>query len=180
MGEFTNEMIQRTLVQNEGEKFTDFRNDAPTKWGIIPSDIEECIRDGLLPKIDDIVEYIKKLTLDEAASISKHLYFDKLLLSKIAPYQTIVEKIFDLAMPLGRRQVTLCVQRACRSVNANQNQLKEDGIMGLKTIMVINSCFDKQLLSAFRSECAGVFRLIVKAKPEKEENIGGWLRRSYE
>jgi len=178
MAEFSKAMIDRTIVQHEGGNFENDPGDEPTKWGIIANDITECIVDGFLPKIDNTVEYIKNSTLDQAASIHKHLYFDKLTLVKLV-YQTVADKIFDMALPIGREKATLCAQRACRSVSADQKQIEEDGIMGANTLAAINFCFDKNFLAAFRSECAGYYRMVVKNKPEKQKFLKGWLDRCY-
>lgn len=178
MANFSKVMIDKTIAQHEGCNFENDPNDEPTKFGIIQDDIIESMGDGFLPNIENIIEYIKNLTLDQAASIHKHLYFDKLLLAKLV-YQTVADKIFDMALPIGRGKATLCAQRACRSVSAGQKKIEEDGIMGANTLAAINLCFDKNFLAAFRSECAGYCRMVVKNKPVKEKFLQGWLERSY-
>lgn len=181
MAEFSDAIMKR-VIDNEGSKFENDPDDEPTKYGIVADDIRECVEDGIiLPNaLDNIVEFIKNIDEPLAKTILKHQYFDKLKLSKIVPYQTVAEKIFDMSMLIGRKAATMCAQRACRSVLQDHQKIVEDGVMGTQTLSAINLCFDKQFLAAFRSECAGYCRAIILCKPKKEKYVRGWVARSYQ
>jgi len=181
MADLTKEMFSKTILQNEGEAFTNYANDLPTKYGVVPSDIQECVDDGLLPKscLEDAVQYIKNLDVNNALTIHKHQYFDKLSLSRII-YQDIAAKLFDMALPMGRKAVVKCAQRTVRSVSQGATVLEEDGVMGKDTINAINGCFHSTFLASFRSECAAYYRMTSISHPEKKEYLRGWLNRAYQ
>jgi len=180
MAEFTDNIIKR-IFNNEGVIFENDPNDEPTKYGLVASDIRECVADGIFPSsaLDNIVEFIKNMDSQTAKNGIKHQYFDKLSLSKII-YQEVAEKICDMSMPMGRKRAVICAQRACRSVTAGDKELDEDGVMGPNTLSSINICFNRNFLCAFRSECAAYYRLVAQSNPNKDRYLQGWLNRAYQ
>lgn len=88
------------------------------------------------------------------------------------------EKLFDMSFPMGWNHAVRCLQGA---LNACDHPIKVDGIVGPDTMKAIDDTFSDELLSAFRSECAGHFRLRAELKPTTLGHLlPGLLRRAYE
>jgi len=86
--------------------------------------------------------------------------------------------IFDMAVNMGIAPAIKCAQRACWSVLKDRTSVIDDGILGNKTISLINQC-SSYLLPAMRSERAGEYRIIVEKQPKESKYLDGWLNRSY-
>ena len=159
------------LVMHEGGLCEDHAG--VTKYGITMHIMDIDINgDGIIDERD-----IEIMTLEDAKEIYNrkvwvHNKYSKLHDSKIAA------KVFDLTVNMGPSQSHLILQRAVRACGSI---LKEDGILGPKTRRTTNSVCPDILLAAIRSEAAGVYRLIVKARPRKyKKYLVGWLSRAYD
>jgi lysozyme family protein len=148
-----------------------------TKYGII---LDVLRREGPNGDIDgdgDIdADDIRLLTIDDAKQIYCRQWWEAYGYGRII-YQGVATKIFDMAVNTGPRQGHLMTQRALR---ANGFLLKEDGILGPKTMDAINRAYPERLIPTLRSESAGFYRLIATKKPEFKAFILGWLRRAYQ
>ena len=114
---------------------------------------------------------IASLTADEAKEIYKKDWWDKLNLDNF-PYDQIAEKFFNVSVNIGIHWCSICLQRSVRATNGEQ--LKEDGIIGQKSLQSIKLCDEFALLCSFKSEIAGYYRSLKNPK-----SMEGWLNRAY-
>ena len=122
-------------------------------------------------------EFIINLSIEKAEEIYKGEFWDH------APFEEINNQeccnfIFDMAVNMGINPAIKCAQRACWAVMKDRNVIEDDGILGNKTIYLINVC-DKYLLPSMKSERAGYYRLIVEKNHSQQEFLDGWLNRAY-
>ena len=89
----------------------------------------------------------------------------------------IATKVFDMAVNMGSRQAWKLTQRACgvRGVT-----LKDDGIVGPKTIAAVNSLYSKDyaLLITLRKIQAQFYERLIQKKPTLAAFRTGWQRRA--
>lgn len=83
--------------------------------------------------------------------------------------EAIGAKLFNLAINMGPRAATLCLQRALRACG---NAVGEDGALGAQTRSVASRVDTGALLAALCSEAAGHYR--------QRRFLRGWLNRAYE
>lgn len=166
----TLEIGLRLIRDHEGGEFTDNPIDrgGPTRWGISLRFLRT-----LNPKATraDIVE----MKWDRAAHIFAGEFWKKYGYDLLPA--CVAVKVFDLAVILGPSQIALCLQRACR---AGGCAVEEDGVLGGNTRAACFRIAPEILLAAFRSEVAGVFRLIVARDPTQKRFLDGWLSRAYD
>ena len=86
-------------------------------------------------------------------------------------------KIFDLAVNMGPKPANRILQRAVRA--GDGIILKEDGIIGKKTLAAVGRTSDLKLLPAIRSEAAGHYRLLIERRESFERYRDGWMNRAY-
>ena len=89
---------------------------------------------------------------------------------------SLIVKLFDLGINVGRRMAHRLIQRALRSVGRD---VIEDGLLGPKTIAAMNAVDVSALLSALKSEAAGYYRSIAASHPKQRKFLKGWLNRAY-
>ncbi len=90
-----------------------------------------------------------------------------------APFEKILNQrhcnfIFYMAVNSGISAAIKCLQRACWSVMRNRS-LVDDGILGEKTLTMLNERCGLIIMPAIRSECAGYYRLILDSVGEDDE-----------
>lgn len=119
---------------------------------------------------------IKNLKTDDAKYLYSTAFWKKYNCGFIKD-QTLATKFFDLCVNMGGMQAGKCLQRAVRAVTGLT--LKEDGIIGLKTLEAVNNANPKELLAALKSEAAGFYRVLIKIDPSLNQYLNGWLNRSY-
>lgn len=83
----------------------------------------------------------------------------------------IAIKIYDYHFPTGPGGAGRIVQRALRALGF---MVKEDGVMGSRTIRAINAANPAHLMIALICEGAGYFRSLKSKSFER-----GWLKRAY-
>jgi len=113
---------------------------------------------------------IRQMTPDQADRHYERLYF-KWRIDEIAE-PAIAIKIYDYHFPVGPSGAGRIVQRALRACGLS---LKEDGVMGSKTIAAVNSTKPAYLMIALMCEGAGYFRALKSRSFE-----AGWLNRAYQ
>lgn len=152
-----NEAFENVLLEEGG--FVDDPNDKGgiTKYGISQKSY---------PYLD-----IAKLTKEDAEKLYKKDYWDSTRIGEIQD-QKVANKLFSLAVNMGIKNATLCLQRAARS--ASGVFLIEDGILGKNTIANVNLCKGDVLLAALKSEAAAIYRAFKNPRFER-----GWLNRAY-
>lgn len=183
MAEF--ELALPTILKHEG-KVADHPNDSggATSYGISlrflcqTNDLDDDTwqdgdinRDGRI-NLDDVLG----ITPDDAAKFYRLYFWESSNYSRIQD-QSIATKCLDLAVNMGNRWANRVTQRAVRATIGLK--LKEDGIIGNKTIHAINMCPPDKLMIAMRAEAAGHYRLLLAKQPKFEVFINGWLNRAY-
>lgn len=118
------------------------------------------------------IEDIKNLTTENASNLYKLHWWDKYQYERIIN-QSIATKVFDAAVNMGSHWSHIGLQRSVLA--ASGISLKEDGILGDKSIAEINNVNPTELLVAYRSELAGIYRSF-----NEREFIDGWLARAYD
>ncbi len=131
--------------------------------------------DGDIDNDGDIdIDDIRKMKEQDAARLYDLYFWSKYGYAMIKD-QSIATKVFDLSINMGSVGAHKCIQRAVRS--ASCLPLADDGILGPKTFISINSSVSYPLLAALKSEAAGYYRSI-KYNGSKDF-LKGWLNRAY-
>ena len=99
---------------------------------------------------------IRNLTEDQAKRIYHEKYWGKFGYGGFE-YQELATKIFSLAVTMGGQQAHKLLQRASRACG---RPLIEDGQIGPKTLLAVNSADNLAILAALRSEAAGYYRSV--------------------
>lgn len=118
---------------------------------------------------------MRALTKDKAIALYKERFWDRYKYDRI-PDQALATKVFDMCVVSGSNQAHRCLQRALRACGW---VIKDDGDYGPKTQQCLVSTPSFPILTAFRSEAASFFRMLVTIKPNLREFENGWLRRAY-
>jgi lysozyme family protein len=123
---------------------------------------------------------IKEMTKDLAIKIYKGEYwsatFEKIIDQNLCDY------LFSASVNSGIGMAVKCLQRAIWSIYENPGLVAEDGVLGDKTLLIINSVtldIRQRLFAALRSERAGDYRVICATNPDQKEFLQGWLNRAY-
>jgi lysozyme family protein len=121
---------------------------------------------------------IRHLSLDSAKKIYygefwQHAPFEKILNQEHTNY------IFDMAINLGIAPAIKCVQRACWAVMRHWGELKDDGILGEKTLDAITRC-GFLIMPPLRAERANHYRALIALYPDQEKFINTWFDRTYD
>ncbi|MDX1491290.1 MAG: glycosyl hydrolase 108 family protein [Pseudohongiellaceae bacterium] len=138
----------------------------------------------LLPLIDADVtgdghvneDDIRALEPSIVAKLYRKYFWDYYRLDEIM-HDRIAIKAFDMLVNMRSVVAAKCMQRALRACAIT---VKEDGIIGTKTIDAINEIRDyKNLLTAMRSESFGIYQLIAAKDPSQQVFLQGWKNRAY-
>ena len=121
---------------------------------------------------------IKSLTAKKAKKIYKQYWWDKYNYEAINSIY-IATKIFDMAVNMGAHQAHILTQRAC---NYCGYSLKEDGILGAKSVGVLNEiCLygrQQDLKYEIEDEQKWFYENLVKEQPTLKIFLQGWLKRA--
>ena len=152
------------LVPLEGDKLTDIPDDAGglTRYGISKV---------MHPEVD-----VANITLDDAYKWYEHNYWDQYQLSQINS-QAIANKVMSFLINANPTNVIRCLQRA---MNHYGDYVREDGILGIKTITCVNLFNSIWLLDRFRIESALFYLRRVKTNPNQMKFLAGWCNRALE
>jgi lysozyme family protein len=156
------EKIVENVLKNEGG-YSDDQDDlgGETKYGI--------------SKRTYPLLTVKDLTVGTA----KDIYYQDFWINQAYKHfvsSRIAEKIFDLAINIGKDKAHVILQRALKAVG---KIVEEDGRIGKKTLEAVNSSNERELLAATKSEAAGYYRCVVISKPTQKKFLAGWLKRAY-
>ncbi len=161
------------VLKNEGGFTVDHAG--PTNFGIVLRELQAL---GLDLNQDGVVDIrdIQGATREQAIDWYRRYRW---LPGRFAEIESpdVATKVFDASVNMGLHQAGLLLQRALRAVGT---VVVLDGKIGTKTIAATNSSIPRELLVAFRSEMAGVYRLIVHNNPTLFKSCEkGWLDRAY-
>jgi lysozyme family protein len=92
--------------------------------------------------------------------------------------QVLCSYIFDMTVMHGISHAVKLVQRATWAMTFIQNYLRDDGILGYRTVGVINA-LGEELLPILVATRADFCRVLVEQRPKDQVNLEGWLNRVY-
>ncbi|MDR1208265.1 MAG: hypothetical protein LBJ89_02845 [Holosporales bacterium] len=115
---------------------------------------------------------IENLTEEDAIEIYRQDFW--------LPYQDfddrLATKVFDLSVNMGHKRAVQILQRALQCLGA---KIVDDGVLGPLTKQVIELANVDLLLTAIKSEAAGVYRNLAATNSSQKKFLNGWLRRAY-
>lgn len=169
----------QVILKNEGG-YANYLQDkgGPTNYGISLRFLKslgnfgDFNRDGYINDSD-----IKALDVDKAKSIYKQEFWDKGGYGRINN-EILAEAVFDFAVNLGPSTAHKLIQKAINLYSAPLT-LKEDGILGEKTIQAINVANPLKLMLFFRSIVIWHYIQITEKDPTQKKFINGWLKRVW-
>jgi len=179
--------VIKTVLKNEGGYVNNpVDSGGPTNYGICwktvcSLDPEKLSLYGFNTPLT--FKVIENMTETQAKAFYKGEFWDKAQFSNILN-PSICAAIFDMSVNAGILEAIKCVQRASNAVHGDLI-LKEDGILGVKTLVEINlngQSMDNHgnaLLSAFRSERAGFYRYLCAKHSAYKIFLEGWINRAY-
>lgn len=126
--------------------------------------------DGLVDRAD-----VLGVTDADARRLAYRLFWAKMRCDDLHS-QGVAAKLFDLSLNMGPGAAALVLQRALRACLC---PIKEDGLIGPKTIAAANSVDEAPLVAAMRSEAAAIYRMIVARDSTQGTFSKGWLSRAY-
>ena len=151
-----------------------------TNWGISLRFLREVPEESL--KKAGIFEGVNEQTIrDLTQSQAEKIYYSEFWTK--APFDKVINTnlgkyIFDMSVHHGLYQAVKITQRACCDVQKVRDYVKDDGIMGPKTLAGINQA-SFMIIPALIAERAGFMRQLVAVNPKLEVFLDGWLTRAY-
>lgn len=140
-----------------------------TKFGISL----EFYRENIKPTADRFD--IENLTINDAEKIYEQ-YFWKPNRYYMLLSQPIATKVFDLAINIGPKHANELLQKAA-AANSDM-KIDLDGILGIRSLFVINHCNDDLVYKALKTEAAQYYKDLVQDKPTLQPFLEGWLNRA--
>jgi lysozyme family protein len=116
-------------------------------------------------------DYIKSLTKNDAIKIYKQHFWDRWGYGSITN-QELANCVFSMAVNTGPMHATKCLQRCIRAVNGTI--LADDGNLGFKSLVAINTANPKEVLIAYKSQMECYYRNL-----NQPVFLQGWLHRLY-
>lgn len=132
-------------------------------------------RYGIFEPITDAT--IRELTIDQAKLIYRGEFWEAVPFEKIQNQQ-LCNYIFDMCVNHGIAQGTKLTQRAVWACQKTVNFIKDDGVLGSKTVAAINHC-SFMLIVAMMGQRDGFYRRLVALNPSRKGDLHGWLNRCY-
>ena len=157
--------VKPLIIEIEGEKETDDPDDhgGKTKYGISQKQY---------PDLD-----IDNLTEDQAMAILEEDYWQKYHLEQIEN-QALANQIFFLIINVGPQYAIQIVQIAANVCGRGLMRLAIDGVMGSKTIQIVNSLADGWLSNRIRLEAISYYLQLTDHDKTQIRYFRGWVRRA--
>ena len=131
--------------------------------------------DGDLDQDGDIdIDDVRKLTPAQAETMYFEQFWGRYGYDRIGN-QLIADKVFSFSVNMGPGRAHRIAQAAA-SYGA---EIKVDGILGVKSIEIINKSPPAQILVEIKHEAAKFYRSLVIERPALKEFLKGWLARAY-
>lgn len=161
------------LLRFEGG-FVDDPNDpgGATNYGITLATFQRCAQ-ALLGEAPTL-QNLRALTVQQAATIYQHEYWDRIGADQIAS-QTLAELVFDFYVNAGDVAISL-LQRVLQQLGASG--LAVDGEMGPATLAALASADAAQVYALYRQQRIDYYQRLVAERPVDAEFLAGWLRRA--
>lgn len=127
-------------------------------------------------KIDPMAtnKTILALKKEDAQEIYKKFFWDANGYDRLP--HVVGVKMFSFAVNMGAKRANKLLQRAIRAAGKD---IKDDGIIGAKTIEALFLCDPYVVVAALKSEAAGRYRYLALADPSQKVFLTGWLNRAY-
>lgn len=167
------------ILRHEGG-YSDQPNDkgGATKYGISLRYLKSLGSNGDINNdgsIDD--NDIKVIDINKATAFYRRGFWDKYGYDRINN-ASVAEKIFDLSVNMGPETAHKLIQKAV-NLGRLSNTLKEDGILGQKTIDAVNSLNADRLLLRLNGVAISRYIDIAERDPTQKIFIDGWLKRAW-
>lgn len=166
--------IQKTLEHEGGYTNNPKDPGGETNFGITQKELTRVHESLGLPSS------VKELTKENAKTYYKKEWWDKYHYESIKSSK-IATKLFDMAVNLGASKSTQIAQQSCNSFWF-YNLLVVDGIIGSKTIKVINGIvlagLEQVLMNAIINKQKLFYEHLVDQKPNLKIFLKGWLNRA--
>ncbi|CAB4127807.1 zliS Lysozyme family protein [uncultured Caudovirales phage] len=127
---------------------------------------------------DVTAQTIRDLTLDQAQKLYFFEFWSTCPVEKIQN-GIIAKYCFDMMVNHGQVQAIKLIQRACCAAQKVKDYVKDDGIMGSKTLQAINQA-SFMLIPALIATRAAFMRQLVASNSKLECFIDGWLNRVFD
>lgn len=145
-----------------------------TKWGIslryLLESKNDINHDG---KID--AEDIRGLKVEQAKQIYLHDWWMRYKYDQITS-TLVATKTLDLSVNMGGDAAHKVIQRAINMLSINP--IKEDGIIGSKTLHYLNSLNVKDLMEEICAEAEAKYKRVVAKNPNLNWALHGFLNRA--
>lgn len=145
----------------------------PTKYGITMQTLSEYMGPGKMASIDDV----KGLTLNDAERIYRVLFWEPAQCDQIRD-DRVAYALFDQAVNRGVGTAVKLMQSALNENLANAD-LAEDGVIGPKTIALINAQEPNMIGMWFCEACQIRYAKICELNQTQLRFLRGWLARSH-
>ncbi len=166
------------VLKHEGG-FVDHKNDngGATAFGIslrflsaLPALAGDVNGDGHVNKDD-----VKALSKDDAAMFYQKEFWLHYRLDEVSN-KAVAVKMMNLFVNMRGKTAALIAQRAANDLGAG---LVEDGIVGSKSIAVLNALEAGPLLCCIKYQAWAVYKAIVENTPSQAVFINGWRKRAF-
>ncbi len=135
-------------------------------------------------QIVDNSKIIDDETIEKLERLTQEIYFESfwkpirgddiaIIDEKIAMY------VYDMIVNHGVKRGIKLLQKALNDCLPIKEEVKPDGVMGVKTIEALIKVNHKQLLQTMKDTRHSFFLSIIKSHKEQERFIKGWLRRTH-
>ncbi len=161
------------LLSHEGGYSNQVLDDGgPTKFGITQRELTRVISRLDLPSD------VANLSLKNAETYYKIEWWNKYNFQAINSL-AIATKVFDMAVNMGEYQATKLIQSACNWIGFD---LEQDGIMGPKTLAVLNEIAyhkeEKEFFDQVICDQIHFYRHLVDRNPKLTIFLKDWLNRA--
>lgn len=166
------------VLKHEGG-YVDHKNDngGATAFGIslrflstLPALAGDVNGDGHVNKDD-----VKALSKEDAAKFYEKSFWLHYRLNEVEA-ESVAVKLMNLFVNMRGKTAALVAQRAANDLGAG---LVEDGILGSKSIAVLNSLEVEPLLVCIKYQAWNVYKAIVENTPSQAVFINGWRKRAF-
>lgn len=124
-------------------------------------------------KPDATVWDIESLSMTEAESLYERKFWDPMRLEEVDS-QHLANRLLDLGVNTGMREASLLLQRAINYLKPKL--LKEDGIIGIRTLAAANGAPQQALYDQLILEATKYYNQISKIA-HNHQFLDGWLHR---
>jgi lysozyme family protein len=158
------------LIADEGDTFTDDPDDSggPTKFGVTQKAYSRFLG---FPVTSDMM---KALTFDDVVPFYRHEFWTPLNCNRIKE-AGIATAIFDTAVLYGITQAGVMAQQ---TLNLSGGLLRVDGLIGDRTIELLNQIPRSAFLNDFKRFVMQRIDHLVKTNPRTEKFRQGWENRA--